>query len=89
VHEAAVTLLTPDAGTSTASRQSLFTGEATRRAARKLKDALGGRALSALRGRASTASTRASPTHRQRRAPPVTTWPTATVHVVIMDEAAA
>ncbi len=31
---------TPDAGTSTASRQTLFTGEATRQAARDLKEAL-------------------------------------------------
>jgi len=50
VHEAADTLTTPNSGTSTASRQSLFTGEATRRAARKLMDALDGRALSALEG---------------------------------------
>ncbi len=51
VHEAADTRTTPDSGTSTASRQSLFTGEATRRAARKLMDALGERPLSALEGR--------------------------------------
>ncbi len=50
VHEAADTLTTPNAGTSTASRQSLFTGEATRRAARKMMDALAGRPLSALEG---------------------------------------
>ena len=50
VHEAADTLTTPNSGTSTASRQSLFTGEATRRAARKLMDALNGRELSALEG---------------------------------------
>jgi len=40
VHERAHTLRTPDAGTSTASRQTLFTGEATRRAALLLKAAL-------------------------------------------------
>ncbi|MCL2472976.1 MAG: molybdopterin-dependent oxidoreductase, partial [Treponema sp.] len=34
------TTRTPDAGTTTASRQSLFTGEAARQAALKLKDAL-------------------------------------------------
>lgn len=34
------TSLTPDAGTTTASRQTLFTGEATRQAALKLKEAL-------------------------------------------------
>ena len=50
VHEAADTLTTPNSGTSTASRQSLFTGEATRRAARKMMDALAGRPLSALEG---------------------------------------
>ncbi len=40
VHERANTARTPDSGTSTASRQTLFTGEATRRAAEKLKAAL-------------------------------------------------
>jgi CO/xanthine dehydrogenase Mo-binding subunit len=50
VHEAADTLTTPDSGTSTASRQSLFTGEATRRAARKMMDALAGRPLVSLEG---------------------------------------
>jgi selenium-dependent xanthine dehydrogenase len=34
------TFLTPDAGTTTASRQTLFTGEASRQAALKLKEAL-------------------------------------------------
>lgn len=45
--------LTPDAGTSTASRQTLFTGEATRIAALQLKEALeeAGGDLSALEGR--------------------------------------
>lgn len=41
---------TPDSGTSTASRQSVFTGEAVRRAALKLKDALQTNALSDLEG---------------------------------------
>ena len=50
VHEAADTLITPNSGTSTASRQSLFTGEATRRAARKLADALSEASFSALEG---------------------------------------
>ena len=50
VHEAADTLTTPNSGTSTASRQTVFTGEATRRAARKMADALAGRPLSALEG---------------------------------------
>lgn len=40
VHERANTARTPDSGTSTASRQTLFTGEATRRAAKKLKAAM-------------------------------------------------
>ncbi len=39
-HKKANTIDTPDSGTSTASRQTLFTGEATRRAALQLKDAL-------------------------------------------------
>ena len=52
VHEMANTIRTPDAGTSTASRQTLFTGEATRQAAVKLKDALDeAGALEALEGR--------------------------------------
>ncbi|MDR1043068.1 MAG: selenium-dependent xanthine dehydrogenase [Clostridiales Family XIII bacterium] len=52
VHEPADTVRTPDSGTSTASRQTVLTGEATRRAAVRLKEALdaeGG--LSALEGR--------------------------------------
>lgn len=40
LHERADTVRTPDAGTSTASRQTLFTGEAAKRAACKLKQAL-------------------------------------------------
>lgn len=42
------TFRTPDSGTSTASRQTLFCGEATRRAAEKLKDALKSKSLSEL-----------------------------------------
>ena len=49
-HERADTGTTPNAGTTTASRQTLFTGEAARRAAQALKDALGDRDLSALEG---------------------------------------
>ncbi|MDR1921468.1 MAG: selenium-dependent xanthine dehydrogenase [Candidatus Adiutrix sp.] len=41
----------PDSGTTTASRQTLFTGEAARRAALKLKEALAGRDLAELEGR--------------------------------------
>ena len=41
---------TPDSGTSTASRQTAFTGEAVRRSALKLKDALTDHALSELEG---------------------------------------
>ena len=40
IHDAADTKLTPDAGNSTASRQTLFTGEAARRAGEALRDAL-------------------------------------------------
>ena len=45
------TKLTPNAGTSTASRQTLFTGEATRVAALKLKEALKTKTLSELNGK--------------------------------------
>ena len=45
------TKLTPDAGTSTASRQTVFTGEATRVAALKLKEALKTKTLSELNGK--------------------------------------
>ena len=51
VHEPADTLLTPDSGTSTASRQTLFMGEATRKAAELLRDAMSQRGgLDALEG---------------------------------------
>jgi len=46
------TKYTPDSGTTTASRQTVFTGEAARRAARKIKDELNkGTALQLLDGR--------------------------------------
>ena len=49
--ENADTVRTPDAGTSTASRQTVMTGEAARRAGEKLKAALaGGRSLADLEG---------------------------------------
>lgn len=44
------TALTPNSGTTTASRQTLFTGEAARDAARKLKEALDCAPLEALNG---------------------------------------
>jgi len=44
------TLNTPDSGTTTASRQTVFTGEATRRAALKLKEALETKSLAELEG---------------------------------------
>lgn len=51
IHERADTAITPNSGTSTASRQTLFMGEATRRAAEKLRDALNERgSLEALNG---------------------------------------
>ena len=51
VHEPADTLLTPDSGTSTASRQTLFMGEATRKAAELLRDTMSQRGgLDALEG---------------------------------------
>ena len=45
------TALAPDAGNTTASRQTLFTGEATRQAALQLKAALADSSLGALEGR--------------------------------------
>ena len=48
IYEVPDTELTPDSGETTASRQTLFTGEATRRAAESLKEALGDRPLSEL-----------------------------------------
>ena len=44
------TLLTPNSGTTTASRQTVFTGEATKLAALKLKDALNITSLEELEG---------------------------------------
>lgn len=41
----------PDSGNTTASRQTLFTGEATRQASLELKEALNGTSLAALEGR--------------------------------------
>ena len=49
--EAPDTRRTPNSGTSTASRQTAFTGEATRRAAEKLKDALNEASLADLEGK--------------------------------------
>jgi len=45
------TMVTPDSGTSTASRQTLITGEAARRAADALKQALAKHSLAELEGR--------------------------------------
>jgi selenium-dependent xanthine dehydrogenase len=44
------TYLTPDSGTTTASRQTVFTGEATRQAALKLQEALATASLTDLEG---------------------------------------
>ncbi len=52
IHENADTRRTPDSGTSTASRQTVMTGEAVRRAAEKLKGELDqGRRLEDMEGR--------------------------------------
>ena len=51
VHEPPDTSLTPDCGNTTASRQTLFCGEATRRAALLLREALEGQSLVELEGR--------------------------------------
>lgn len=50
VHERADTARTPDSGTTTASRQTLFAGEAARKAAELLKEALKTKTLSELEG---------------------------------------
>ncbi len=51
VYEAADTVRTPDSGTSTASRQTVVTGEAARRAGEKLKLVLdGGKTIDGLEG---------------------------------------
>ncbi|MBQ9505364.1 MAG: selenium-dependent xanthine dehydrogenase [Lachnospiraceae bacterium] len=50
VFENADTIRTPDAGTSTASRQTVMTGEAARRAGEKLGTALGDKSLEELEG---------------------------------------
>ncbi len=51
IHERPDTAITPNSGTTTASRQTLFTGEATRVAAEKLKAELGSsKSLEALEG---------------------------------------
>ena len=50
IHETADTVRTPDAGTSTASRQTVMTGEAARRVGEKLKAALQDRTLKDLEG---------------------------------------
>ncbi len=51
VHERADTIRTPDAGTSTASRQTVVTGEATRRVGLQLKEQLdAGKTISDLEG---------------------------------------
>ncbi|MDB2101633.1 selenium-dependent xanthine dehydrogenase [Clostridium paraputrificum] len=50
VYEAPDTRRTPDSGTTTASRQTTFTGEAVRVTALKVKEDLNGRTLDALNG---------------------------------------
>lgn len=50
VYELADTKTTPNSGTTTASRQTVFTGEATRVAAEKLKEALETKSLKELEG---------------------------------------
>ncbi|NFI55338.1 selenium-dependent xanthine dehydrogenase [Clostridium botulinum] len=50
VYETPDTRITPNSGTTTASRQTVFTGEATRIASLKLKEALKGKSLQELEG---------------------------------------
>jgi len=51
IYDAPDTKEAPNAGNTTASRQTLFTGEATHRAAMALKEALGSNSLESLNGR--------------------------------------
>lgn len=51
VHDPADTFYTPDSGNTTASRQTVITGEAARGAALRLKEALGEESLANLEGR--------------------------------------
>ena len=51
VYERANTIDSPDSGTTSGSRQTLFTGEACRRACQGLKEALKESSLTALEGR--------------------------------------
>ncbi len=51
IHDPADTFLTPDSGNTTASRQTVITGEAARKAAMKLTEDLNVRSLSELEGR--------------------------------------
>lgn len=51
VHDPADTFFTPDSGNTTASRQTVITGEATRKAAEQLKEALVSASLRELEGR--------------------------------------
>ncbi|MGL5675816.1 MAG: molybdopterin cofactor-binding domain-containing protein, partial [Cellulosilyticaceae bacterium] len=51
IHQSPDTALTPDSGNTTASRQTLFTGEATRRAALLLAEDLSKHPLAALEGK--------------------------------------
>lgn len=50
LHDAADTFFTPDSGNTTASRQTVITGEATKKAALKLKSALENKSLKDLEG---------------------------------------
>lgn len=50
IHDPADTFLTPDSGNTTASRQTVITGEATRKAAAKLKEGLRNKSISELEG---------------------------------------
>ncbi|NFS10363.1 selenium-dependent xanthine dehydrogenase [Clostridium botulinum] len=50
VYETPDTRITPNSGTTTASRQTVFTGEATRIASLKLKEVLNGKSLQELEG---------------------------------------
>lgn len=87
-HERADTAITPNSGTSTASRQTVFCGEATRRAAGELAAALNGHTLEDLEGQ-SFYSEYSGVTDRMGSDKPNPVSHVAYVHaaqVVIMDE---
>lgn len=79
---------TPDSGTSTASRQTVFTGEAVRRAALKLKEALKGATLNELEGQEffGEYTSVTDPIHSKKQNPVSHVAYSYSAQVVILDE---